>query len=423
MPVVCGIKFRGSSKVYFFAPGELVDLHVTDHVVVETSRGKEIGQVATPPKEVPDGEIVGQLKPILGLATTLDLLDAQRYQQQEAAALAQCRQQVAKANLPMKVVSAEYNYDGSRLTFCFTSEQRVDFRELVRDLAHLFKTRIELRQVGVRDEAKLMGGVGKCGRPLCCSTWLTEFCPVSIRMAKQQDLPLTPMEISGLCGRLLCCLDYENAHYQAVKGRFPKVGKTVSTPRGSGKVIKVSVLRETATLLMEDGTNVELTADQIAGVEPIAAPQTGAEELRPQDLNEEETSPEELVEHSPVTQNADQASAVPTSRAQAPQVSVAPKPRERVVPSAQRPEGREHSPHGDTGSGREARFRERPRYRRSDRPAPRQEPAKTPSQPPSVTAVPQETNRPSPRRTNRRRRGRPKQPREGGPSTDGVSSA
>ena len=265
MPIVCGVKFRGVGKVYYFLPGEVQVLQVNDQVIVETARGMEMGRVVMPPREVDQSEIVGELKPILRRATPADLLDAQSFRQQEPEAARKCRELVAKFNLPMKVVGAEYNYDGTRLTFFFTAEQRVDFRELVRELAHIFRTRIELRQIGVRDEAKILGGIGKCGRPLCCATWLTEFCPVSIRMAKYQDLPLSPMEISGLCGRLLCCLDYENDYYQEVKGRFPKVGKTIETPLGPGKVVKVSVLKETVSVLLEDGSTAEFTADQLAG--------------------------------------------------------------------------------------------------------------------------------------------------------------
>jgi cell fate regulator YaaT (PSP1 superfamily) len=275
MPIVCGIKFRGTGKVYHFAPGDLKDLQVDDNVIVETARGVEMGQVAVPSMEITESEVVAELKPILRLATPADLLDAQSFREQEPSAVAKCRELVTKSNLPMKVVGAEYNYDGSRLTFYFTSEQRVDFRDLVRELAHVFRTRIELRQIGVRDEAKMMGGMGKCGRSLCCATWLTEFCPVSIRMAKQQDLPLSPMEISGLCGRLLCCLDFENSYYQEVKGRFPKVGKSIETPMGPGKAIHVSALRETVTVLFEDGTTLELTAEQLAGKAPLPAKPEG----------------------------------------------------------------------------------------------------------------------------------------------------
>lgn len=273
MPIVCGVRFRGTCKAYYFSPGDL-DIRLNDYVIVETARGKEMGQVALPTQEIEESKIVGQLKPILRRATTADLLEAQHYQRQEAEAAQKCREQVVQFNLPMKVVSAEYNYDGSRITFFFTSEQRVDFRELVRELARTFKTRIELRQIGVRDEAKSIGGYGKCGRPLCCATWLTDFNPVSIRMAKQQDLPLSPMEISGLCGRLLCCLGYENSFYDETKSKFPKVGKTVETPLGPAKIIGIDVFEETTRALLEDGTIYELTVDQLEGREPIEVKKT-----------------------------------------------------------------------------------------------------------------------------------------------------
>jgi len=275
MPIVCGVKFRGRGKVYYFSPGSIENLQENDYVVVQTVRGNELGRVVAPHLQVGDDEIVGELKPVLRQATTADLLDWWHYRRKEAEAVAICREQVDKFHLPMKMVSAEYNYDGARLTFFFTSEQRVDFRELVRELARVFKTRIELRRIGVRDEAKIVGGLGRCGRPVCCATWLTGFCPVSIRMAKQQNLPLSPMEISGLCGRLLCCLGYENDFYQEVKGRFPKVGKMISTPCGTAKVIRVSVLKETVKVLLEDGSTLELTAEQLASEAPIS-PKYGA---------------------------------------------------------------------------------------------------------------------------------------------------
>jgi cell fate regulator YaaT (PSP1 superfamily) len=267
MPLVCGVKFRGTTKVYHFAPGEVGDLQPNDHVIVETARGKEMARIAVGIHEVPEAEVVGQLKPILARATPAELLDAERYRRQETEAIITCKEQIAKSALPMKAIEAEYSYDGSRLTFYFTSEQRVDFRELVRELAHVFKTRIELRQIGVRDESKIIGGMGKCGRPLCCATWLTEFYPVSIRMAKQQDLPLSPMEISGLCGRLLCCLAYENDYYNEIKAKLPKLGKIIDTPHGAAKVIRVNALAEYCRLLYEDGTIIEVTVEQYANKE------------------------------------------------------------------------------------------------------------------------------------------------------------
>ena len=270
MPLVCGIKFRGTGKTYFFDPGGLEDLQASDLVIVETSRGVEMGSVALPVHQVDQSEIVGQLKPILRCATTADRLDAQHFQAREEKAVATCKEQVVRLNLPMKIVKAEYNYDGSRLTFFFAAEQRVDFRQLVRELARIFRTRIELRQIGVRDEAKMVGGIGKCGRVLCCATWLNDFTPVSIRMAKKQDLPLSPMEISGFCGRLLCCLAYEYDYYEKIKNKFPKVGKIIDTPLGEAKVTRVCVLRETVSLLLSDDSTAELTLEQLHGEEPIA---------------------------------------------------------------------------------------------------------------------------------------------------------
>ncbi len=267
MPTICGVRFRGTGKVYYFDPRDL-NLETDDYVIVNTSRGDELAQVALPNREVDPSEVVGELKPVLRRASSLDLLEAERYRLKEQEAVERCQEQVEASGLPMKIVSAEYSYDGSRLTFFFTAEKRVDFRNLVRELAHTFKARIELRQIGVRDEAKLVGGLGPCGRPLCCATWLTQFSPVSIRMAKQQNLPLSPMEISGLCGRLLCCLTYEDDYYREIKGRFPRVGRTVETPYGPGKVIQVCVFTEKVTLLLEDGSKIEMTADQLAGEAP-----------------------------------------------------------------------------------------------------------------------------------------------------------
>jgi cell fate regulator YaaT (PSP1 superfamily) len=276
MPTVCGVRFRGTGKVYHFDPGEL-PVVASDHVIVNTTRGDELGQVSEAPHEVTNAQVVGELKPVLRMATPAELARAEQYWLKEADVVPVCQEQIVRAGLDMKVVSAEYSYDGSRLTFYFTAQDRVDFRNLVRDLARTFKARIDLRQIGVRDEARLVGGLGPCGRPLCCATWLTQFQPVSIRMAKLQNLPLSPMEISGLCGRLLCCLTYENDYYHEIRGQFPKVGRTVDTPYGPAKVIKVSVLRETITVLLEDGTTADMTADQLSGAEPMATREVGVE--------------------------------------------------------------------------------------------------------------------------------------------------
>ncbi len=258
---VVGVRFKKAGKIYHFSPGNIQYLKVGDHVVVETSRGYEAGQVVLAPHDVPDSQITGQLKPVIRRATIEDMLSKETHAMHEMAALERCRRKVAECNLPMKVVGAEYSFDGNSLVFFFTSEKRVDFRELVKDLAHLFHTRIELRQIGVRDEAKLVGGIGPCGRLLCCMTHLSEFEPVSIRMAKQQDLPLSPMEISGLCGRLLCCLAYEDDYYREAKQNLPKVGEIVDTEYGQGEVLSANVIKQTLTVELESGVTLEIPCE------------------------------------------------------------------------------------------------------------------------------------------------------------------
>lgn len=263
MPKVAGVRFREAGKIYYFEPNGFEDLEVGDYVVVDTARGEDIGQVVVAPRQVTDDEVVGQLKGVLRRAEPWDLLQMQQFRDREEQALEKCRQKIAEYGLPMKVIKAEYNFDGSRLVFYFTAENRVDFRKLVRELAKTFRSRIELKQVGVRDEAKLVGDLGRCGRPLCCASFLCEFNPVSIKMAKQQELPLSPMEISGICGRLLCCLAYENDYYAEVKKRLPKVGDVVVTPYGSGKVTGINVLKETLSVELDSEATVEITAEEL----------------------------------------------------------------------------------------------------------------------------------------------------------------
>lgn len=264
MPLVIGVRFNPASKVYYFDPGDLTDLKAGEFVVVETARGEEVGKVVIPPRKVDQEEIVGRLKGVQRPASALDLTQMTYYRHKEQSALERCRQKVQEHNLPMKVVRAEYNYDGSRLVFFFAAEKRVDFRKLVQDLSRSFRARIELRQIGVRDEAKLMGGLGRCGLTLCCATWLTDFDPVSIRMAKQQDLPLSPMEISGVCGRLLCCLAYENEYYAEVKAMLPKRDKVIDTPHGRGRVVQVNVINETVQVELESQVTVEVSHQELA---------------------------------------------------------------------------------------------------------------------------------------------------------------
>lgn len=263
MTSIIGIRFKPVTKVYYFAPNGFEDLEKGEYVIVETSRGREIGYVVQPLHEVADEEVVGQLKNVVGRATAWDMLQMVSFQAKEAEVLEKCREKVVEYGLPMKLVRAEYSYDGSRLVFFFTSEKRVDFRDLVKELAKTFRARIELRQIGVRDEAKLLGGMGCCGREQCCSAWLDDFHPVSIKMAKQQNLPLSPMEISGICGRLLCCLSYENNFYTEARKLLPQKGEVVLTEHGAGKVIDANVIKESVTVQLESEVTIEVLASDL----------------------------------------------------------------------------------------------------------------------------------------------------------------
>jgi cell fate regulator YaaT (PSP1 superfamily) len=272
MPQVVGVRFNRAGKVYYFDPADFKDLKVGEYVVVETSRGEEAGKIVIAAHQVSDTEIVRRLKGITRRASALDLTQMAYYQFREQEALERCQDKAAEHNLPMKIVRAEYNYDGSRLVFFFASEKRVDFRKLVQDLARSFRARIELRQIGVRDEAKIMGGIGRCGLSLCCSTWLTEFNPVSIKMAKLQDLPLSPMDISGVCSRLLCCLAYESDFYAEAKERLPRRGKVIDTPHGRGTVTQVDIVKESVQVELENQVTVEVSHQELLAMTQ-AAPQ------------------------------------------------------------------------------------------------------------------------------------------------------
>jgi cell fate regulator YaaT (PSP1 superfamily) len=237
MKNVIGVRFKQAGKMYYFDPGE-TGAQKGDNVVVETSRGVEMGEVVVAPRNVSEKEVVSPLKMVLRIATDEDQRTAQRNKRREKEAFELCVDKIAKHKLDMKLVDVEYTFDNSKIIFYFTAEGRVDFRELVKDLAALFKNRIELRQIGVRDEAKMLGGLGKCGQPICCGTFLGEFHPVSIKMAKEQNLSLNPTKISGLCGRLMCCLKYEQEYYESMRKRMPKLHKEVMTPDGRGVVVE-----------------------------------------------------------------------------------------------------------------------------------------------------------------------------------------
>jgi cell fate regulator YaaT (PSP1 superfamily) len=267
MTDVVGVRFKRAGKVYYFDPAD-IDLKVSDYVVVETARGQEMGQVVISPQQVLASELTEPLKPVVRKAEMEDIERAREFEQKEQEAMEICAEMIAKLNLPMKLISAEYNFDGSRLTFSFSAEERVDFRQLVRELTSRFKIRVELRQIGPRDETKLIGGFGRCGRLLCCSNFLSELAPVSIRMAKEQGLPLNPMKISGACGRLLCCLNYENDFYHEMRGKLPKEGQRISTRMGEAKVIAINPLKETVMVELESQAMVEMPVSEITSVEP-----------------------------------------------------------------------------------------------------------------------------------------------------------
>ena len=268
---VVTIKFRPSGKQYHFNAQGL-SLRPGDRVIVETDRGRAMGTVVLPPKELRPGE--GEdLKSILRLATEDDLAMASQNTAREEEAFRFCKRRIEERKMEMKLVKAEYLFDGSKIIFYFTADGRVDFRELVKDLAHYYHTRIEMRQIGVRDEAKMTGGIGICGRELCCCTFLTEFAPVSVKMAKEQGLALNPNKISGQCGRLLCCLAYEFETYCEMKKALPKCGRKVQLEGQSAEVLDKNVLSQTVTVKLEDGKKVELTADQVEkGEIPPAEP-------------------------------------------------------------------------------------------------------------------------------------------------------
>ena len=276
MAEIVGVRFKRAGRVYYFAPAG-IDLEVGDYVVVKTARGLELGHVVIAPKQVLANELTEPLKPVVRKAEPEDIEHAQELEHKEDEALIECGKLIDKLNLPMKLLSAEYNLDGSRLTFFFSAAERIDFRELVRQLTSQFKIRVELRQVGPRDEAKLIGGFGRCGRPLCCMNFLSDFAPVSIRMAKEQGLSLNPMKISGVCGRLLCCLVYENEQYCIMKGKLPREGQRVSTSMGVATVVGGNPLKETVLVELESQARVELPLSEITIEENTRGSRKGEE--------------------------------------------------------------------------------------------------------------------------------------------------
>jgi cell fate regulator YaaT (PSP1 superfamily) len=257
MTKIVGVRFRTAGKIYYFGPKNY-DLKLGDKVIVETARGVELGTVAVPPKDVPNEDVVQPLKEVQRVATEEDLKRVEKNREKEKEAMKICQEKIQKHKLEMKLVDAEYTFDNNKLLFYFTADGRIDFRELVKDLAAVFRTRIELRQIGVRDETKILGGMGICGRPLCCTTYLSDFVPVSIKMAKEQNLSLNPTKISGVCGRLMCCLKNEQETYEYLNSKLPGINDTVTVPGGiRGQVKSVNVLRQTVKVLVEQDDTKE----------------------------------------------------------------------------------------------------------------------------------------------------------------------
>lgn len=272
MVKVVGVRFKKAGKVYYFDPDEF---NITSgmNVIVETARGIEFGEAVISNREVPEDEIVAPLKKVMRIASEEDTKHAEDNSRKEKEAFATCLQKIKDHNLEMKLIDVEFTFDNNKILFYFTADGRVDFRELVKDLAAVFKTRIELRQIGVRDESKMMGGIGVCGRVLCCSSYLGEFQPVSIKMAKEQGLSLNPTKISGTCGRLMCCLKYEQDAYEQIIKRAPKMGAIVETPDGQGVVMNTSLLKETIKVKLDKGNETDLRVykvDEIKVIKDVA---------------------------------------------------------------------------------------------------------------------------------------------------------
>ncbi|MCC5911113.1 MAG: stage 0 sporulation family protein [Clostridiaceae bacterium] len=287
MVKVVGIRFKKAGKIYYFNPGE-IEVIKGDNVIVETARGIEYGDVVVGPKEVAEEDIVSPLKDVIRTVTEEDRAIHFENKEKEKQAFEACVEKIQEHKLDMKLIDVEYTFDNNKVIFYFTADGRVDFRELVKDLAAIFKTRIELRQIGVRDESKMLGGLGPCGKSLCCATWLGDFEPVSIKMAKEQSLSLNPIKISGICGRLFCCLKYEHDMYQEILDKLPGVGSIVLTPHGEGIVIETNVLLEKVKVKIrnkKDNTE-ELYAFSIEEVTKVKEKRSLKEQLKAEETEE-----------------------------------------------------------------------------------------------------------------------------------------
>ena len=349
---VIGVRFQNAGKLYFFDPGAFWPTP-GDFVIVETTRGIEFGEVVTGVREMNDEQLAAPLKQVLRIATAQDVQHAEENKRREKEAYSICQKKIADHKLDMKLVSVEYTFDNSKILFYFTANGRVDFRSLVKDLASVFKTRIELRQIGVRDEARMLGGLGPCGRPICCGAFLGVIDAVSIKMAKEQNLSLNPTKISGVCGRLMCCLKYEQDNYEQTRKRMPKVGKEVMTPEGIGVVWDLNIIKETVRVRIQKGDNSELkdfpmdevqrTGAQPAQPKPEAVKQEVAEEpaeapaAAETETNAESAQPAQKRERRPRPQRERpprEKHAKPEAQQNEP---AAPAAKEHVKPAAEKP--------------------------------------------------------------------------------------
>jgi len=265
MVTVVGVRFKKAGKIYYFSP-EGLSIKKFDNVIVETARGIEFGECVIAPKQVEDDKIISPLKNVIRLATADDIKRNKENKEKEKEAFEICSAKIEQHQLKMKLIDVEYTFDNNKVIFYFTADGRVDFRELVKDLASIFRTRIELRQIGVRDEAKMIGGLGPCGRTMCCSSFLGDFAPVSIKMAKEQSLSLNPTKISGICGRLMCCLNYEQETYENIRKRLPKVYSVVKTPFGKGEVVANNVVKECVKVKIKTNEAEEIVEVPISDI-------------------------------------------------------------------------------------------------------------------------------------------------------------
>ncbi|NLB89909.1 MAG: stage 0 sporulation family protein [Clostridiales bacterium] len=310
MATIVGIRFKNAGKLYYFSP-ESHWPKVGEWVVVETARGQELGEVVVGVREVGEDALVGPLKPVIRIATDEDMRHQEKNESRQVEAFDICQEKILAHKLDMKLVRVEYTFDNSKILFYFTANGRVDFRNLVKELASIFKTRIELRQIGVRDEAKMIGGLGPCGRPICCDSFLSNFQPVSIKMAKEQNLSLNPIKISGVCGRLMCCLQYEQEGYEKARKKMPKPGKEVLAPEGNGIVWDINVLKETVKVKITEGDTSEIKEYPLKEIKKLSGesydPDVLEEETEvsfPKDINEEiEEALQAFVKNVPEEKN------------------------------------------------------------------------------------------------------------------------